>query len=90
MKPLFDSIHYSQAIALGKDFAGVCRGRPAHLALAPLSVYRPYMSACAALQPLKEVLNTERFADPEEQVRAEFWAELIYRYDYPQMTGTNA
>jgi type I restriction enzyme M protein len=28
------------------------------------------------------VNQTERFADPEEQVRAEFWAELIYRYEY--------
>src|SRR5437763_7451133 len=25
---------------------------------------------------------TERFTDPEEAVRAEFWAELIYRYGY--------
>jgi type I restriction enzyme M protein len=25
----------------------------------------------------------ERYSDPEEQVRAEFWAELIFRYDYP-------
>ena len=25
------------------------------------------------------VNHTERFADLEEQVRAEFWAELIYR-----------
>src|SRR5688500_13874421 len=25
---------------------------------------------------------SERFADPEEQVRAEFWAELIYRLGY--------
>ena len=28
------------------------------------------------------VNHTERYNDPEEQVRAEFWAELIYRYDY--------
>ena len=28
------------------------------------------------------VNHTERYADPEEQVRAEFWAELIYRYGY--------
>ncbi len=28
------------------------------------------------------VNQTERYADPEEQVRAEFWAELIYRYGY--------
>ena len=26
--------------------------------------------------------RTERYADPEEKVRAEYWAELIYRYDY--------
>jgi type I restriction enzyme M protein len=26
------------------------------------------------------VKQVERYADPEEQVRAEFWAELIYRY----------
>ena len=25
----------------------------------------------------------ERWADPEEKVRAELWAELIYRYEYP-------
>jgi type I restriction enzyme M protein len=28
------------------------------------------------------VNHTERYADPEEQVRAEFWAELIYKYEY--------
>lgn len=28
------------------------------------------------------VNQTERYSDPEEQVRAEFWAELIYRYGY--------
>lgn len=27
--------------------------------------------------------RSEVFADPEEKVRAEFWAELIYRYGYP-------
>ncbi|HOV80131.1 MAG TPA: N-6 DNA methylase [Bacillota bacterium] len=27
--------------------------------------------------------RTERWADPEEKVRAEFWAELIYKYEYP-------
>lgn len=26
--------------------------------------------------------HSERHADPEEQVRAQFWAELIYRYGY--------
>ncbi|MEM8779764.1 MAG: type I restriction enzyme HsdR N-terminal domain-containing protein [Cyanobacteria bacterium P01_G01_bin.49] len=26
--------------------------------------------------------HSERYCDPEEQVRAEFWAELIYRYQY--------
>lgn len=28
------------------------------------------------------VNHTERYNDPEEKVRAEFWAELIYRYGY--------
>jgi len=28
------------------------------------------------------VNHSERFADPEEQVRAEYWAELIFRYSY--------
>jgi type I restriction enzyme M protein len=28
------------------------------------------------------VNQTERYYDPEEQVRAVFWAELIYRYGY--------
>lgn len=28
------------------------------------------------------VEHTERYSDPEEHVRAEFWAELIYRYQY--------
>jgi type I restriction enzyme M protein len=27
--------------------------------------------------------HTERYDDPEEQVRAEVWAELIYNYSYP-------
>lgn len=27
--------------------------------------------------------HTERWSDPEEKVRAEFYAELIYRYQYP-------
>ena len=27
--------------------------------------------------------HSERWADPEEKVRAELWAELIYRYEYP-------
>jgi type I restriction enzyme M protein len=32
--------------------------------------------------------HEEIFDDPEEQVRAEFWAELIYRYSYePQRIG---
>jgi type I restriction enzyme M protein len=26
--------------------------------------------------------RSERWSDPEEKVRAEFWAELIYKYDY--------
>jgi len=28
------------------------------------------------------VNRTERYSDPEEQVRAEYWGELIYRYGY--------
>ena len=32
--------------------------------------------------------HTERYADPEEQVRAELWAELIYVYGYaPERIG---
>ncbi len=32
--------------------------------------------------------HTERYSDPEEKVRAEFWAELIYVYGYePQCIG---
>ncbi len=32
--------------------------------------------------------HTENFSDPEEKVRAEFWAELIYRYQYePSLIG---
>ena len=27
--------------------------------------------------------HSENYSDPEEKVRAEFWAELIYKYDYP-------
>ncbi len=27
--------------------------------------------------------HTENYNDPEERVRAEFWAELIYKYEYP-------
>jgi len=26
--------------------------------------------------------HTERWSDPEEKIRAEFWAELIYKYEY--------
>ncbi len=34
------------------------------------------------------VNHTERYSDPEEKVRAEFWAELIYRLDYhPERIG---
>ncbi len=29
------------------------------------------------------VNHSERWADPEEKVRAEIWAELIYKYEYP-------
>ena len=36
----------------------------------------------------KAVDHSERYSDPEEQVRAEFWAELIYHYQYePQKIG---
>lgn len=32
--------------------------------------------------------HSERFDDPEERVRAEYWAELIYRYEYePRKIG---
>ena len=27
--------------------------------------------------------HSENYEDPEEKVRAEFWAELIYKYEYP-------
>ena len=27
--------------------------------------------------------HSDRWSDPEEKVRAEFWAELIYKYEYP-------
>lgn len=27
--------------------------------------------------------HSENYDDPEEQIRAEFWAELIYKYEYP-------
>ncbi len=26
--------------------------------------------------------HSERWADPEEKIRAEFWAELLYKYEY--------
>src|SRR5260364_185066 len=29
-----------------------------------------------------EAHHSERWSDPEEKVRAEFWAELIYQYEY--------
>ena len=32
--------------------------------------------------------HSERWSDPEEKVRAELWAELIYKYDYsPERMG---
>jgi type I restriction enzyme M protein len=31
------------------------------------------------------VNHSERFSEPEEKVRAEYWAELIYRYGYEPM-----
>ena len=34
--------------------------------------------------------HTENYNDPEEKVRAEFWAELIYEYDYPAHRIKNA
>jgi type I restriction enzyme M protein len=33
----------------------------------------------------KAANHSERWADPEEKVRAECWAELIYRYEYPPL-----
>src|SRR5260221_14744866 len=30
----------------------------------------------------KAANHSERWADPEEKVRSEFWAELIYKYEY--------
>lgn len=39
----------------------------------------------AARHPLSNILlsrHTERWTDPEEKIRAEFWAELIYKYEY--------
>ena len=30
----------------------------------------------------KAAAHKERWSDPEEKVRAEFWAELIYKYEY--------
>lgn len=34
------------------------------------------------------VNHSEGWSDPEEKVRAEFWAELIYKYDYsPELIG---
>jgi type I restriction enzyme M protein len=36
----------------------------------------------------KAANHSERWADPEEKVRAEFWAELIYKYEYqPKCIG---
>ena len=33
-------------------------------------------------------MHSERWADPEEKVRAELWAELIYKYEYdPERMG---
>ena len=31
----------------------------------------------------KDVGKSYKYSDPEEQVRAELWAELMYKYDYP-------
>lgn len=30
--------------------------------------------------------HVENYSDPEEKVRAEFWAELIYKYEYAAST----
>ena len=30
--------------------------------------------------------HSERWSDPEEKVRAELWAELVYKYDYSSRT----
>lgn len=27
--------------------------------------------------------HSENYNEPEEKIRAEFWAELIYKYEYP-------
>jgi hypothetical protein len=38
--------------------------------------------------PLRGRWGEEIYDDPEEKVRADFWAELIYRYSYePQRIG---
>jgi len=49
-----------------------------------------YLSGEGSKQRLTYIAvnHSERFSDPEEQVRAEFWAELIFRYGYdPERIG---
>lgn len=40
-------------------------------------------AASGTLIHYRAIGRTERFDDPEERVRADFWAELVLRYGYP-------
>ncbi len=45
-----------------------------------------YITGTEAKQKITYVTSenhSENYNDPEEKVRAEFWAELIYKYEYP-------
>lgn len=45
-----------------------------------------YISGSDTKQKITYVTSdnySENYSDPEEKVRAEFWAELIYKYEYP-------
>ena len=45
-----------------------------------------YLSGSDSKQKITYVTSdnhSENYSDPEEKVRAEFWAELIYKYEYP-------
>lgn len=45
-----------------------------------------YMTGAEGKQKITYVSSdnhSENYSDPEEKVRAEFWAELIYKYEYP-------
>lgn len=45
-----------------------------------------YISGSESKQKITYVASdnhSENYGDPEEKVRAEFWAELIYKYEYP-------